>query len=431
MAIQTPRQSPSRFVAIFYPSGMAPGHWVPEQTGPLPAVFPDSLENHSMSILKPLEPLREHLVVLSGLWAKSSEPPDGKTGSDQFVSAAFLTAHKPRKTSGSDINVGSASIDQTIAARIAGGLAVPSLQLKAEEAAGSPSSSCGEGYSCWYTETISWATANTPLPMELRPQAVFERLFGSGSTPAERAARREQQRSILDGLVEDISRLKRDVGVHDRQTLDRFTEEVRESERRLQFAEQAAAQLSGVRQPLELPVAYDDLIKLHYDLVTLGFQTDTTRVVTMLGARDYTGRSYPFPKSELFPDGGSSVSLTGGSRHSNDPLRVRGFAQLNRYHVSTMAYLAGKLKSVREADGTLLDHSMILYGSNMGNSSQNEHFDVPHLLVGGLNGKLRGGRHLAFPRKSVTTGNLLLTILNMYGLEATTQGDSTGRLAEL
>ena len=161
------------------------------------------------------------------------------------------------------------------------------------------------------------------------------------------------------------------------------------------------------------------------------FKADITRVATLLGARDLTGRVYPFPKSELFPDGGTSVSFHGGSHHQDDPVQIRRYATLNRYHVSTMAYLAKKLKSIPDGDGTLLDRSLILYGSNMGNSNQHQHFDVAHLLVGGTNGQLKGNRHLEYDRKTVTTGNLLLSVMDMYGIKKDKQGDSTGRLPKL
>jgi hypothetical protein len=167
------------------------------------------------------------------------------------------------------------------------------------------------------------------------------------------------------------------------------------------------------------------------DLAALAFKADITRVVTLLGARDLTSRVYPFPKGELFPDGGSSVSFHGGSHHQDDPVQIKRYSKLNRYHVSTLAYIANKLDGMQDGDGTLLDHSLILYGTNMGNSNQHQHYDVPHILVGGANGQLKGNRHLHYDRKTVPTGNLLLSILDMYGIKQDAQGDSTGRLARL
>lgn len=383
-----------------------------------------------MSILKPLEPLRESLVVLSGLWAKAAEPPEDATGSDYFVAAAFLTANKPKKTSGSDRSVGSASIDQTIARAIGRDSMVPSLQLAVEDPNQS-SGNCGQGYSCWYTNTISWSDASTPMEMELRPQAVFEKLFGPGATPAERAARRQQSRSILDDVVLELVSLKRNLGPGDRRIVDGFTEDVRDVERRIQSAAQTYNRVPALDQPIGNPETYDARIKLHYDLLTLAFQADITRVATMMGARDYTGASYPLPQGDLFPNGGTSASFHGSSRHQDDPKQIARFAEVNRYHVSTMSYLAQKLHSIPEGDGTLLDHALILYGTDIGNSNSAQHYDVGHFLVGGINGQLKGGRHLAYPQRTVTTGNVLLSVLDMYGVHQERQGDSTGRLAGL
>ena len=176
---------------------------------------------------------------------------------------------------------------------------------------------------------------------------------------------------------------------------------------------------------------FDEHIKLHYDLLALAFKADITRVATVLGARDLTSRVYTYPKSPLFPEGGTSVSFHGGSHHQEDPAQIRRYAQLNRYHVSTLGYLAEKLRSIPDGDGTLLDHSLILYGSNMGNSNQHQHYDVPHFLVGGADGRLKGNRHIAYDRKTVTSGNLLVSLLDMYGIEQGQQGDGTGRLEDL
>jgi hypothetical protein len=271
----------------------------------------------------------------------------------------------------------------------------------------------------------------SPLPMELNPQVVFERLFGSGSTPEERAIRMKQNQSILDSLLGELASLKKDLGVGDLRTVSQYTEEIREIERRLQLAAKASAVVPEIDLPPGVPEQFDDHIKLHFDLTALAFRADITRVATLLGARDLTGRSYPFPRGELFPQGGVSVSFHGGSHHQEDPSQIRKYADLNRYHVSTLAYFAEKLRSIPDGDGTLLDHSLILYGTNMGNSNQHQHYDVPHILVGGANGQLKGNRHVAYERKTVTTGNLLLNVLDMYGIHQDAQGDSSGRLEKL
>jgi len=183
--------------------------------------------------------------------------------------------------------------------------------------------------------------------------------------------------------------------------------------------------------PPGVPEQFDEHIRLQFDLARLAFKSDITRVVTLLGARDLTGRSYPFPKGDLFPNGGTSVSFHGGSHHQDDPTQIKRYADLNRYHVSTLAYFVQKLKEEQDGDGTLLDHSLVMYGTNMGNSNQHQHYDVPHILVGGAGGRLKGGRHLAYERKTVTTGNLLLSVMDLYGIHNDEQGDSTGRLEKL
>lgn len=266
--------------------------------------------------------------------------------------------------------------------------------------------------------------------MELNPQVVFERLFGSGATPEVRAARMKQSRSILDSLMDELQSLKKNLGSSDQRTINQYTEEVREIERRIQLAAKASTAVPSLEEPSGIPDSFDDHIKLHWDLTALAFKADITRVVTLLGARDLTGKSYPFPK-ELYPEGGVSVSFHGGSHHQDDPQQIRTYAKLNKYHLYTTAYLANKLKATPDGDGTLLDHCLILHGTNMGNSNQHQHYDVPHFVIGGVNGKLKGGRHIHFDRKTVATGNLLLSILDLYGIHQESQGDSTGRLTQL
>jgi hypothetical protein len=429
---QTAAAPKQRFMGIFYPHGMAPGYWEPQIEGALPEQLP--------YILEPLKRVKDQSVVMTGLWSQSAEPPEGTTGSDHWVAAAYLTAIKPRKTAGSDATVGSATIDQLIAKKIGQETLLPSLQLACEDP-NSSSSNCGEGYSCSYTNSISWVELPTPhdepvprtspLPMELNPQVVFERLFGSGSTPEMRAARMKQSRSILDSVRTELATLRRDLGANDINTINQYTDEIREIERRLDIAAKAASNVPEIDLPAGVPEQFDQHIKFHFDLTALAFKADITRVATLLGARDLTGRVYQFPKDEWFPDGGSSVSFHGGSHHQDDPPNVRRYAALNRYHVSTLAYFAEKLRSIQDGEGTLLDRSLIMFGSNMGNSNQHQHYDVPHILVGGANGQLKGNRHLHYETKTTTTGNLLLSALDMFGIEREKQGDSTGRLAKL
>lgn len=403
---------PTRFTGIFVPHGAAPGHWIPESTGRNFA-FP--------FIFEPLARYREHVVLTSGLWAQSSENPPGVTGADHFVAAAFLCGVKPKKTTGADIEAGT-TVDQVIAQRIGQQTLLPSLQLAVEDP-GANASNCGEGYSCVYTNTISWQTPVRPMPMQVNPQIVFERLFGDGGKAEERAVRRAQQRSILDSVSGSLATLERKVGATDRVRIEQYLSDVREIERRLEIAAKASSETPSVAMPYGVPESFDEHIKLQFDLLALGFQADITRVATLLYARDLTGRVYP--------ESGTDISFHGGSHHAEDPGRIAQYARLNRYHVQTLAYFIDKLRSIPEGDGTLLDHSLVLYGSNMGNSNQHLHYDVPHVLVGGASGRLKGNRHLAFPSRTVPTGNLLLSVLDLFGIEEPSFGDSTGRIENL
>jgi hypothetical protein len=318
-------------------------------------------------------------VITSGLWAKSSENPPGVTGADHFVAAAYLCGTKPRKTTGADIECGT-TLDQVIAQQIGQETLLPSLQLAVEDP-GANASNCGEGYSCVYTNSISWATPVRALPMQVNPQVVFERLFGDGGTAEERTARRVQQRSILDSVTGSLASLEGKLGASDRVRIDQYLEDVREIERRLQIATKASADAPTLAMPYGVPESFDEHIRLQFDLLALAFQGDISRVGTLLYARDLTGRVYP--------DSGTDISFHGGSHHAEDPGRVAQYARLNQYHVKTIAYFAEKLKSIPDGDGTLLDHSLTLYGSNMGNSNQHLHYDVPHVLIGGASGQLK------------------------------------------
>ena len=405
----------SRFVGCFVPHGMAPGYWVPASEGPLAAELPFNW--------KPLEPFRDRTVILSGLHSRSAEPPPGATGADHWVAAAFLCADKPKKTAGADIRAGK-TIDQMIAEKIGRDNLMPSMQLAVEDP-GANSSNCGEGYSCTYTNTISWSTPTQPLPMELNPQVVFERMFGDGSTAEQRVARRKRDESILDSLTGSLTRLRGDVGSDDRNRLDEYTQDVREIERRLQIAMKASATApTDMGVPVGVPQTFDEHIKLQFDLLALAFKADITRVGTLLFARDLTGRTYPECEAP-------TVGFHGGSHHGEDPKRIAELSKINQYHVKMLAHLIDKLANTKDGAGTLLEQSMVLYGSNMGNSNQHVHYDVPHVLVGGLNGKLQGGRHIAYPTKTVPTGNLLLSLLEMYDIHQDSIGDSTGRLTNL
>jgi hypothetical protein len=412
---QTAASPKPRFVGCFVPHGMAPGYWVPATEGALAAELPFNFT--------PLEPYRDHTVILSGLHSRSAEPPPGVTGADHWVAAAFLCADKPKKTAGADVYAGT-TIDQIIAQSIGRESLLPSMQLAVEDP-GANSSNCGEGYSCTYTNTISWSSPTEPLPMELNPQVVFERMFGDGSTVEQRASRRRRDQSILDSLTGSLARLRSGSSAADRARLDGYTDNVREIERRLRIAMQASTVApENMAVPVGVPQTFDEHIKLQFDLLALAFQADITRVGTLLFARDLTGRTYPECEAP-------TAGFHGVSHHGEAPRQIEQLSKINQYHVRMLAHLVGNLARTEDGDGTLLDQSLVLYGSNMGNSNQHVHYDVPHVLVGGLGGKVKGGRHLAYPTKEVPTGNLLLSVLDKFDIHRDRFGDSTGRLEAL
>jgi hypothetical protein len=410
---QTANRPKSRFVGIFVPHGMAPGYWVPKSgtAFDMPA------------ILTPLEPYRRHLTILSGLHSRSAEPPPGQSPADHWVASAFMSAIKPKRTAGADVHNGT-TIDQLVAQKIGQETLLPSLQLAVEDP-GANSSNCGEGYSCAYTNSISWSAPSKPLPMELNPQVVFERMFGDGATASERRARRERNRSVIDSVMGGLKRLRTDLSGTDRARLDAYAEDVREIERRLQIAMQASTVAPAESTvPVGVPESFDEHIKLQFDLLALAFRGDITRVGTLLYARDLTQRTYP--------ESGTTTGFHSQSHHGEDPKRLEEYARLNRYHIAMLAHLVEKLANTPEGDGSmLLDHALILYGSNMGNSSMHYHYDVPHLIVGGASGRVQGDRHLSYPSKTVPTGNLLVSILDKFDIHVDGVGDSTGPLDSL
>ncbi|HEY6454869.1 MAG TPA: DUF1552 domain-containing protein [Steroidobacteraceae bacterium] len=403
---------PTRFLGAFVPHGVAPGHWMPQATGPgfaYPYVY------------EPLQPFRKKVVLTSGMWSKSSENPPGVTGADHFVAAAFLTGVKPKKTTGADIQVGT-SLDQLIATKIGGGNLLPSVQMAVEDP-GANSSNCGEGYSCVYTNTISWESPTRPLPMEINPQTLFERMFGDGSSPQMRKMRRERQASILDSVNGSLRQIMAEVPHGDQMRLEQYADDVREVERRLNIAARASTDAPNMTMPYGVPESFHEHIQVQWDLLALAYQADITRVATMLFARDLTSRT--------FPESGTNASFHGASHHAEDPGQIAVFAKINRYHVQMLTYLVQKLDAIPEGDGTVLDHSLILFGSNMGNSNQHLHYDTPAVLVGGASGRLKGDRYLPYASRTVTTGSLMLSILGIFNVQAERFGDSAGPLQNI
>ena len=325
-------------------------------------------------------------------------------------------------TEGSDIYLGT-SIDQIYAQKAGQETPLPSIQLCIEDV-GSLSGACGYGYSCVYANTISWASPTQPLPMEIDPRVAFERLFGDGATPAERLARRQADRSILDTIRQEMARLTKGLDASDRGRLNDYLDSVREIEARIQKVEKynSSGEARALPEaPVGVPDSFEEHVKLMFDLQVLAFMTDTTRVSSFKLSRDVSSRVYP--------ESGVKSPFHGLSHHGENTDTIAEFAKLNQYHVSKAAYFIDKLKNTPDGDGNLLDHSLVLYGSPMGDSHIHDHKRLPIFLAGKANGQLRGNQHFRAP-DGTPAANLLLSVLRKLGVEDVASiGDSTGALA--
>jgi hypothetical protein len=374
-------------------------------------------------ILRSLEPFRDYITVVSHTdIAPATAQVDAEAGADHTrSSAAFLTSAHARMTEGADIFNG-VSIDQVYAEAFGQDTPLPSMQVCVEDV-GSLTGACGYGYSCVYANTISWASPTTPLPMERDPRVVFERLFGDGATPAQRLDRRRANASILDAILGKVSDLQRDLGAVDRARLDDYLEDVREIERRIELVESQNATRRGIdlpEAPVGVPDAWVDHVRMMFDLQVLAFTTDVTRVSTFKMGRDVSSRVYA--------DSGVDTPFHSLSHHGNRPAQLAEFAKLNEYHVDQVSYFIDRLKNTPDGDGNLLDHSMVLYGSPMGDGSVHNHLRVPLFLAGHANGQLQGNTHVLCA-DGTPMANLLLTMLHKLGVLADAFGDSTGEVA--
>jgi hypothetical protein len=401
---QTAAASKSRLSCIYVPHGATMDKWTPATEGKAFG-FTD--------ILQPLEKFRDRVCVVSNLAHPAAGGVGSDAGADHARSAAvFLSGTHPAQGA---IQVGT-TIDQLAAQHIGQDTPLPSLEMSIEEVA----LSCGSGYACAYSNTISWKTPTTPLPMENNPQVVFEKLFGDGSNNADRQARKQQSRSLLDSVMEQVPGLQRDLPASDRARLSEYLDDVREIERRIQKAEnQVPAGLKLPDAPVGIPESFDEHFKIMFDLQVLAFRTEITRIATMMYARDTSGAVYP--------QSGVREGFHVASHHSNNRANMDRFAIINRYHVEMLAYFLDKLKSTPDGDGNLLDHSIILYGSSMSNGNQHDHDPLPVILAGGASGQLEGGRHMQYAQHTPMS-NLLLSVLDKLGVHQDRHGDSTGQL---
>jgi hypothetical protein len=415
------RSNPVRFAAIEMVHGSAGATrigaekfmWSPAAVGRAFDLTPSSLS--------PLEPYRDHLTIISNTDVRNAEafePPE--IGGDHFRSSAvFLTQMHPRQTQGSDVRVGT-SLDQFYAQKFGQDTAIPSMQLCIENV--DQAGGCSYGYSCVYTDSISWASPEAPLPMVRDPRSVFDMLFGVGATPAERTERRKEDRSILDWIGQDVSRLRNTLGPADRARLAEYLEDIREIERRIQRVE--AQNTSG--EPRELPGApvgvpdsFEEHIKLMFDLQAVAFASDITRVFAFKLGRDASNR--------VFADSGVTTGFHSASHHGDREDRVTAFARINRYHISMLPYFLDKLRRTPDGDGTLLDNTLVLYGSPMGNSNVHNHKRCPLILLGHGRAQVKGGVHIKAP-DGTPMANAMLSVGRALGLELETFGDSAAAM---
>lgn len=394
----------TRFASIYVPHGATMYKWTPTTEG----------KGFEMSeTLSPLEKYRDRLTVISNLCHQSAKGSDA--GSEHARSAAiYLTGGSPQR---GGVKVGT-SVDQIAVEHMGQDTPVPSLELGIEDV----NLNCGAGYGCAYFNTVSWRTPTAPLPMENSPQVVFEKLFGDGSTTEQRLSRKREDQSILDSIRQQTAALQKGLPSTDRLRLDGYLEDIREIERRIKTGAEREAKGSSQKvpdAPVGTPEAFEDHLKLMFDLLALAYQGETTRVATMMFAKDLSPSS--------FPASGNRSAFHGASHHANVKANMDSFALINKYHVQMLAYFAGKLAAAPDGDGSLLDHSMILYGSSMSNGNEHNHDPLPIVLLGGASGQLQGNRHIVTPAHTPMS-NLLLGMLDKLGVHQNSFGDSTSKL---
>jgi hypothetical protein len=397
----TPANPLRRLGIVFVPLGERPGYWTPKTVG---------TDFEFSPILEPLKPYRDSMTVISEL----CDPLDGHA----VTVAAWLTGSIPKRTIAEDVRAGT-SIDQIVAGKIGQDTVFPSMELATEDFTGYIGG-CDTQYSCAYMNTLSWKNPTTPLPMEINPRIVFERMFGRAGTSQQRLDRMARDRSILDSVQEDVADLQGGLGPKDRARLSDYLENVREIERRIQRAEkQATTDLKVPDAPVGIPESFEDHVALQFDLLALAYEADITRVFTFMMSRDASQRVYP--------NLGITEPHHSMSHHGGNAEKIANLVKLNTYHVSLFGRFLAKLRSTPDGDGSLLDHSMILYGSGMSESNNHLRLDIPTLLVGGGAGTLKGNRHIKAADQT-PLANLMVSIANKFDVGMDKFGISTGSL---
>jgi hypothetical protein len=409
------RPAPKRMAYIYIPNGVNMEHWTPSAVGQ-DFKLPYTLE--------PLAPFKQELLVLSGLTCDKARPHGDGPGDHARAMSAFLTGAQPKKTSGADIKVG-ISVDQVAAQKVGDKTRFPSLELGCDR--GLNSGNCDSGYSCAYSANISWRSATTPMAKEINPRLVFDRLFAGevkGEAQSARAKRERYRLSVLDFVLEDASQLKSRLGTKDQQKMDEYLSAVREIELRIAKASGApgSAGPAGMVMPAGIPNEYADHIRIMSDLLVLAFQGDLTRIATFIYANDGSNRSY---RNIGVSDGHHDISHHGGNKEKLLKLR-----EINRFHVQQLAYLLGRLKSIKEGEGTLLDHCMLVYGGGIGDGNRHNHDNLPILFAGRGDNTIKTGQHVKVP-KETPLANLFVSMLNRMGVAEKSFGDSKGDLDQL
>jgi hypothetical protein len=404
---------PLRMAFMYVPNGVNMEDWTPATTG---------TDFTLPKILEPLAPVRSDLQIISGLAHRTAYPNGDGPGDHARASASFLTGVQARKTTAMDVRAG-VSVDQIAAAHVGNQTRLPSLEISCDK--GQRAGSCDSGYSCAYQFNLAWRTPTTPLPPEVDPRLVFERLFSNGAlneTAESRARRQQANKSILDFVLTDARQLQRGLGVNDRQKLDEYLTSVREIEQRIERAEKMSVATPEYPTPSGIPRDYEQHLRVMFDLLALAFQTDTTRVSSFMIAHDGSNRSYP---AIGVPDGHHDISHHGGNAEKKEKI-----AKINRFHMTQFARFLERLKSVRDGEGTLLDNCMIVYGSGIADGNAHSHHDLPVLLAGRGGGAFKTGQHLRYA-KDTPMSNLYLAMLERMGVKEQRFGDSTEVLKNL
>jgi hypothetical protein len=406
---QTAARPTTRLGFVYVPHGAIMDKWTPATVGSGFEFTP---------ILKPLEPFRDRLNVISGLGHRAADT----TAVHSLSPTTWLSGVRPKATQGVDAFAG-VTADQIAAQAIGQDSPLPSMELATEDHSGLIGS-CDRDYGCIYMNTLSWRTPETPLPMEINPRKVFERMFGQGGSAAERLARIQEDRSILDAITREVSSLQLQLGPSDRQTMTQYLENVREIERRIQRAEksQGDEDLLLPARPAGVPFDFEEHVALMYELMALSYQANITRVITFMVSREVSNRTY------------TQIGVTDGhhaiSHHQNRAEKMEKNVRIQTFNINQFKGFLDKLQAMPDGDGTMLDHTLLLYGSNMSNSNAHDHYPLPNVVVGGAAGKMKGGRHLKYADHTPMT-NLLVTMLDKVGVTQEKLGDSSGTLEDL